>query len=31
MSYTPLTLSMFSKLSFPIKGEAVMRRETSTN
>ena len=29
ITYTPITLSMFSSLSFPIKGEAVMRNETS--
>ena len=29
VSYTPLTLSMFSSLAFPMKGESVMRNETS--
>ena len=29
VTYTPLTLSMFSSLSFPMKGESVMRNETS--
>jgi Flp pilus assembly protein TadG len=27
--YSPLTLAMFSSLAFPMKGEAVMRNETS--
>jgi Flp pilus assembly protein TadG len=29
VTYTPLTLSMFSSLAFPMKGESVMRNETS--
>jgi Flp pilus assembly protein TadG len=30
ITYSPITLAMFSNLAFPIRGEAVMRKETST-
>jgi Flp pilus assembly protein TadG len=29
ITYSPITLSMFNRLAFPIKGQAVMRNETS--
>jgi Flp pilus assembly protein TadG len=29
VSYTPVTLSIFNSLAFPMKGESVMRNETS--
>jgi Flp pilus assembly protein TadG len=31
VTYSPLTLSLFSSLAFPMKGESVMRKETSSN